>query len=444
MIQKTAFLVGRSLFGLCLFLTSAYCLFVYIPFTYRGLVTWNLVRWLGTAVKWHPLLYWLSLTMLIPTLKSDLRQPRVRRLASGLILFLSVGGILLLLKPLLSHLEPDALSYTWSMVSLFPLLWVAAIDYIRQGNATDWAPTNDDSHIALTTAFVTAGFLALLYAGITCLRFIWNGKAQMTGAEATFTIVWSVASHFAIFSVLFVAFKLTRRIAGGFSFGVKIEFLLCQLLATVLGTLVLRNIILRSVSFNGWMADLYAVTAAGCLVVYLGGASMRLLRSGERRSGLDLFLLPLLALVPRRGAPLFWRAMWLTMLAAAAYSLPVLIAPNDWVFVLQKIMVIGAWVASFCFFYSMTARPEQRTISALLLLLLASGGIAGYRLGELSRYHFSALPIATSWDAARALDTYADLDLSFQLSRGILNTELKFPTLSKATALTGSERGADA
>ncbi len=444
LIQNHGFWVGRLAFVLCLFMTSAYCLLVYIPFTYRGLVTWNLVPWLTSAVKWHPLLYWLSLALLIWTVKSDLRQGRGKRLAGGLILFLSASGILLLLRPLLTHLAPDALSYIWSIVSLFPLIWVAAIDHTHQGNTVDWTLTNDESHVNLTTAVATAGFLAVLYATISCLRFLLNGKAQMTGAEAAFAMLWSVASHLSIFIVLFAALKLVRRIAGGSTFGGKIEFLLCQLLATVFGALILRNVIFRSVSFTGWKADLYSVTASASLIIYLGGVSVRLRESGERRRGLELFLLPLLAMAPRRRSPLIWRATWLMLLVAGAYGLPVLVAPSDWVFDLQKLITLGVWVASFGFFYSMTARPGQRPLPAIALLLLAIGGIAGYRLCELSRYHFSALPIADNWDAARVLDAYADLDLSFQLSRDTLNTEIKFLTFTRAAALDSGERDADA
>jgi hypothetical protein len=159
-------------------MTSSYCLLAYIPFTYHWVIKCILVKWLPVFVKLHPFLYWLVLVMVGATLVPEFRRSRTRKLAWGFIIFHIAAGVMLLFIPLLSGLGNDNRSFCWSMISLFPLLWISAIDHAGHNRGRKWAPT-DDKHLTVSTAILAAVFLSLLYFGMSYLRFVSTDGIQL-------------------------------------------------------------------------------------------------------------------------------------------------------------------------------------------------------------------------------------------------------------------------
>jgi hypothetical protein len=118
----------RLAFGAFLLLTSVYCLLVWVPFSYFSFIRNPLVSWLPVFVSFHGLIYGALLTAVALTLIPDLRQVQTRRIAAAFLLLNAGAAVYLWRENALAALQPDFRSYIWSMLCLFPLLWLAAID----------------------------------------------------------------------------------------------------------------------------------------------------------------------------------------------------------------------------------------------------------------------------------------------------------------------------
>jgi hypothetical protein len=166
---------------------------------------------------------------------------------------------MLLFIPLLSGLGNDNRSFCWSMISLFPLLWISAIDHAGHNRGRKWAPT-DDKHLTVSTAILAAVFLSLLYFGMSYLRFVSTDGIQLRPSELLVASTWSLASHGLVFTFAFVAFELIRGFARRFARASEIEFLICNLLFAFVLAVLVRKMILSALTFNNHLADIFSVT----------------------------------------------------------------------------------------------------------------------------------------------------------------------------------------
>src|SRR5689334_4512192 len=81
------FIATRTAFAAFLVTTSAYCLLLYIPFTYFGFIHNPLLSWLPVFVRIHPWLYAVLLAAVLTTLRPDLSAPKTRKSAWAFLLF---------------------------------------------------------------------------------------------------------------------------------------------------------------------------------------------------------------------------------------------------------------------------------------------------------------------------------------------------------------------
>ena len=122
------FCTARLAFAAFLMLTSLYCLLVWVPFSNFSFIRNPPITWIPTFVQLHPLLYGLTLLAVAFTLGPDLRRKETRR-AALVFLLLNAGAFFYLWRRhSFANLEPDISSYVWSMFSLLPLAWLAALD----------------------------------------------------------------------------------------------------------------------------------------------------------------------------------------------------------------------------------------------------------------------------------------------------------------------------
>jgi hypothetical protein len=435
-------LLARLLFGLYVLMTSFYCLLAYIPFTYQWVVNCTLITWLPTFVKAHPYVYWVVLAGVAATIAPSITLPKTRRLTIGFIAFHIIAGAALLVRPLLSNLSNDDRSFVWSLASLFPLVWLAAIDYASQGK-DGWAEADNREHLSLSTVLSSSAFLTLLYMALFYFRFFARGAVELRQSELIVAVFWTLASHLCLFVILFVVLKLTRALSDRFKNPVRAEFLICNLLVALAGFLVVRTLVLSSLSFNNNLANLFSVIFSFSATAFLSGLSLKLTRTRAVKApgGLALTMLPILMLMPRRKTSWFVRAAWAVGLALAACLVPLNVAMMDWDFLIQKLSVIAVWVIAFSFFYSQTAKLDIKRLSVAALLTLGVVSLGAYKVFELSRFHLPALLNDSQLDVNLAVEGYADYDLSFKIARGILEPNLKLFNSASAQA-DGGETGA--
>ncbi|MGH9829840.1 MAG: sulfatase-like hydrolase/transferase, partial [Blastocatellia bacterium] len=98
-------------------------------------------------------------------------------------------------------------------------------------------------------------------------------------------------------------------------------------------------------------------------------------------------------------------------LCAAAYSIPALIGPTDWDFVLQKISVVAVWggVIGFVRWSGFRIGHKSAKIWAVAVLIVGLAGFAPYKLG------------AVTPDGNDVLDRYAGWDISFKTASAVLS-----------------------
>jgi hypothetical protein len=270
-------------------------------------------------------------------------------------------------------------------------------------------------------------------------RFFAKGAVELRQSELVVAEFWTLASHLCLFVALFVLLKLIRALSSRFKNPVRIEFLACNLLVALIGFLVLRSLVLSSLSFNNGLVNLFSASFSVSVTTFLSGLSLKLdrTRAAKASGGLALTMLPLLMLMPGRKASWFARAAWTAGLALVAYLVPLNVEMMDWDFLIQKLSIIAIWVVTFSFFYSQTAKIEIRKLSVAALLAIGVVSVGAYKVCELSRYHLPDLLNDSQLDVNLAVEGYADYDLSFKIARGILEPNLKFFHSASAQADAG-------
>ena len=415
-VRRTSFVVARLCFCAFMLVTAAYCLLAYIPFTYQWVINYNLVGWLPGFVKCHPYLYWLALVMVAATLVPDLRRGETRRLAVGFLLGHAAVGVGLVLRPVLSGIENDGISFIWSVAWLFPLLWLGAIDYVAKAGEIRWTAVAERDSQVLLAACLTAVFLSALYASLFCVRLVRNGSDAFPTSDKLIAFSVSVASHLFAFALLFASLKLINSISRRFSRGAKVEFLLCHLLAAGFSAVVIRKTILPAIAFNNGLAALYSLAAGLSIAVFLMGLSLRLHRSEEQVSrGLRMALGPIT--LPGLSSH-YGIALWAALAWLFAWAVPAAAAMKDWDFLLQKLSAIAIWPISFAAFYTLTSRARNRQFNTAVVMLIAASAFAIYKQVDASRLRLPFLNGATI-DMSAALERYSAYDVSLRVIREI-------------------------
>src|SRR6266404_1658430 len=437
-VPRALFLLSRLCLCAFLLVTSAYCLLAYIPFTYQWVIKCTLVKWLPVFVSVHPFLYWAVMALVALTLAPDLRNARTRRLSIGFIAVHAVAGVVLLFHPLLSNLSNDDQSFCWSLISLFPLLWIAAIDFTAHGREREWGQA-DGGHLTFSTATLAAIFLSMLYADVFYLQISSAGGVHLRSSEALVVVSWSLASHLLVFTLAFIVLRSIRIIAGRFASASKIEFWICSFLIALTLSLLVRKTILSALTFNNRLADVFSVVVSFCLITLMCGLSLRLRRASEANitDGFGPTLAPLVLV--RHGIKSRWpvRLVWIGLIALLAYAIPAAVATRDWDFLMQKLGVVTIWTATFAIFYAAPRRDRKRQYSFVGLLLIAAVSVGWYIILGSSTSLWPALLRDEQLDVGATLERYANYDLSFKLARDLLHPNLNLFPSARANPAEG-------
>ncbi|MFZ0751101.1 MAG: hypothetical protein WAM70_17185, partial [Pyrinomonadaceae bacterium] len=172
--SRVAFLLSRIAFGFFIFVTAFYCLLFYIPFSRQTLFGWDVVPVLSLFAKYHALLFFLVALPVCLTLFPYLKERDLRRPAIGFMATMISLGALLSFHPLLSGLPPDERSFIWSLISPFPLWWIAALDW--RSKSTKQSPSSERvARLRFTDAVMIALCISSVYFGIFAVRYVLFG-----------------------------------------------------------------------------------------------------------------------------------------------------------------------------------------------------------------------------------------------------------------------------
>jgi hypothetical protein len=393
------FCVSRIAFASFLLLTSVYCLLVWVPFSYFGFIRYPLMSWIPLFVRLHASIYAGVLIAVGLTQISSLRRRETRTAVSGFLALNCAAVVCLWRNHTLARIEPGLPSYIWSLLSLFPLLWLAALD-VREIRSTERGSRKEAGQFITATA---AGIIVTLAFGLTSwLRAVHDGNAQGS------LLILGLAASFCLHIVLFTAIGLTldclawvsRRTA---SFSERTNHVLTGLLAWFLIFQFLDKIILPTISFEGLLASIFAAVVAFVLVLFT--ASLHLGFSKHRP-------------VDMRSKAFTGRmfAFGTAIIFPLAYGIPLVLGRTDWDFVLQRIAVIALWLLAWRLVCgsSVVVYPKVLRIAAMGVAVAALVGYISYARSAL----YNPYPTAR-WQSV--LDDYSGIDLSFKTAGDIFS-----------------------
>ena len=411
--------VSRILLAVVSMLASLYCLIAFVPFTYQQVIQGNLLPDLTAVIRFYGLLHWLALAVLGWSMYPDLLQRRTRITAATFLGADALFGLFLLLHPVLPGLQSDRSSLVWSCIFLLPLLWVGLIDWWAAFNAVDWHDSEAGDGRLFRASIACGTFVALLYSAITYARSLHGSDGAFALQTIWRVLAFNVASHLLIFMALFLILCLLIGFSRLFPKSSRIEFVVGLALATALGAIAVKRIVLSGLSLTGDTATFYSVLFAVTLAGLFSGMSLRLFSANRRpvRNGLVLLFAPFAP-----GGIISWptRALCIVFLTVMGSLLAIKTSAFDWNYLLQEVSVLLIWSVSFACFYAMVGEGDPSTNKTIFLVLAAMAVLGGYKYVEASTAT-RARGSSAQGSISSVLEHYAGRDISFKLARLVLS-----------------------
>ena len=399
-------------------LTCVYCLLYFMPFTYVQLLESELVPALVFFEHAHAWLFLPVAWLMDVSVRHANARSTTRLLQRGFRVAMVAGGALLLIRPVLPHLENNLSAFIWSQVALVPLLWVAGIDLVATRGRGRWSKTPAGESRLLISAGMAAMFSWVISTAVAIAR---PGIAtSLTAAELGVAAAWSFSAHLILFLGVCTCLLLLRGIAALSRQPARVEALLLAFLSIVFLAGVIHGTVFAGLAFTGGFADVAAATLAGALVVSLVGLNARH-RLDEDEPLSDGFALVFGAVTPvgERSTSFAW--VWLSLVGVSAWLLMTSLAPIDWNFLLQRLCMVAVWVAAFAAFHAMI-RGHAHTLQGLVVSAIIPLGALGIFRGasappavegvveRYTGYDVSA-GLLRSWLQPRAANTESDVEL---------------------------------
>jgi uncharacterized membrane protein len=350
--------LARILFATVVTLASMYLLLANVAVANQWIVRSPIFGWIPTVVRWFPAVYFVAALMMVAALILRRRSSRVWIFA---VAQLALVGCLQYFA-VLAHAVPGTTTLVWSLLILGSLIWAAVIDLAAA------EPSESATHVArgfsIRGAIIAA---AVVVAG----HFLLGPAREFFGAGANEVHRWdmlamlplSFLGHVALFLLFYVIAVVVSRIAESIWRPEIRPIAALHLIIAIFGFILLRQIVLPSLLFTGWQANLYALVLPFALSFYVAAARTALRDRNETETR-------------RRVREWQVAAVCFAGIAAVAYALSHAVPIFDWNFLFQKLGVFCVWVAVF-YLCQRLSRPEPNSILYVAVALVL--GIAGMR-----------------------------------------------------------------
>jgi hypothetical protein len=398
----------KIIWGIYLVLTSVYCLLAFLPYTYFALIKAPAYSWMPWFAHQHRPLY--GVTLLAAALASQ--SGKKTRSAGPLFGVLTVGGIYLAFRPFMPTLQNTWTAYWWSLIALLPLIMTAAWDLHQHWPVAE-EEHKDISLLEYSTGVLVAIAVALIYAAGTVV----HGYAEKTplkfGLGSLEIAAWSLLSHVLVAIIVISALNLIRLATRRSRRPTSLRLLLNGIGIALVIAVVLDHFLASALSFESWAAHLYAVLFAVALTLFFGYLVLPFLSTAgsstrSSKSSLRSMLMPVTV-----------------VLSALAMVMPTLIGGGDWNGVQQSTFTIFFWIMlSFCV-YTLRPHRQRYSVATTLAVLLLAGFT--YKALQATDIFWARALGSTDDDVARAMETYAGQDTSFQLAHHILGNAREMP-----------------
>ena len=396
----------KVFFGAYFALTSLYCLLAFLPYTYYSLIKSPAYAWMPWFARHHDLLFWVAVFA---------AAAAFRPLKKSVAYFACFGvlgclGIFLAVRPFLAVVESNRSAYFGSLMALWIVIFVVSL-FGFQGSAREENEGRIDAHLSFTTGISLAAGAALLSVAGAHLRNYSDTRVLSFPVSDIYLTFWSVLSHILVAIVLVSVLNLIRIGAAKSSRPRAVRWSLFGLL--IFGSLWALSVrfLENALSFEGWLAHLYAASLATALTL-LGFSTARpfLVRDGLELRSSSTPKKTLLMVIP-------------VVFAIFAVALPTLIGGRDWNGFYTGTFTLLFWIIlCFCLLRLWPhpgAYPIKTIAAALLLSLLSYRALAATDI-------FWAKPLGeTGEDIQRSVENYAERDVSFNMAYHMLGNGLR-------------------
>jgi glucan phosphoethanolaminetransferase (alkaline phosphatase superfamily) len=394
-------------FGCLFLLDSFFFVLSYATFDFFGARNSPFFSWLRQLSFIMQMLYFPALCAALLCIEMGRERERARRLAfffviaqlaAGAVLVLvqskaGLYGCALLFGPVVQKLLGSVDPYIQAVAGLIPLAWISAIHIRTSFRATGSQAISNT--MRLSSFLMAALAVSLLYLGAARMR--------LASSDQPFTLPalsFSVASHLAVFALIFVVLQWIRLAASRSSNPGLVQFALRAVVAWILMAILVRKIVFALLSFNDYLANLYAAIFSLTFVVFIAGLVLKI---KEQRALMEAAREPV-ARGPASWTGAAWAGASCALVAAVGlfYIFAIKFAAVDWEHILS---CVAALLISSCilWFFLAVRRPVRNcgTIFLLLLSLVTLGALAGLQR------------IALRERLAGELEQYSDYDPSF-------------------------------
>ena len=391
----------RLLFAAFILLTSVYCLLLYIPFAYLGFLRDPAMNWIFVFVQFHAAAYSVLLAGVALSLVPAMRAEKTRVSAIGFVLLNAVFCAYQLAGHGLATVTPNIFSFLWSMVTLFPLVWLMAIDLQSTDHKTLWANYDDLEPLDLGTSLVAAVAVTAAFA-VTGVLLEFTHAKHVRLADSLGAFAASLLFHAAIFSTFGIGAYLLAQVCRRVPWPRPAYAIASWLVCWILCAQVLRAIVLPSISFEGSLANFFSIVFAGCVLFVVFGIM------AKARDVVDK-----LGLRRTSGLSPVWRgAAVVAILCTSAYAIPVVFGTRDWDFVLQKTSVLLLWAfaaAAFCW-AGLRWRIKRGAIAIAVVVIIVACDAAVLK----------AVSAGAQSGWSDSLESYAGNDISFKTAYAVV------------------------
>lgn len=391
----------KVFWGVYLALTSLYCLLAFLPYTYYALIKAPAYSWVPWFVRHHALLFWMAWA----AAAAAYRSCKSRATYFACFGILAFAGIFLSVRPFLAAIESNRTAFWGSLVALWAIILVVILCGL-EGAAEAENEGPRDSHFSYATGILLAVGIAVLGMAGAQIKSYSDTRALALHVNDIYLTFWSGVSHVLVAVILISILNLIRIAALKTSHQRAVRWGLLGLLVFGFLWALSARFLENALSFEGWLAHLYAASLAAALTLLgFSIAQPFLLAHGLDSGGSSARHTTLLIVVS-------------VLLALVAVALPTLVGGGDWNGLYQGTFTLLFWIIlSLCVFRlrPSPAKYPVKTVAAAVLLSLLS-----YKALQATDI-FWAKPLgATDDEIQRSIANYAASDVSFNMAYRLL------------------------
>jgi hypothetical protein len=408
-LRKWSKVALKLLWGGYLALTSLYCLLAFLPYTYYALIKAPAYPWVPVFVGHHALLFWMACL----GAAFAFWPPRLRPLYLTAFGIAACVGTFLAGEPFLADLQSDRKAYWGSIAALWLLILIVALCGLdrpeRKRNQEAASATKNTQHLSLHFPYGTAVWLAMGIAIVTTaathLKTIADARAWQWHAADFYVALWSVVTHVIVAILLVSVANLVRSAASRTSQPEKVKWILFNGLIFGGFWVLFLRFLENALSFEGWLAQLYAASLAAALTLLGFSVARPFLAPGESTT----------ALSPTK--KIIFGAICVAFVLTAL-AMPTLLGGGDWNGFYEGAFTLLFWIGLSVAVFRLWPRRDSYQLRSIFAVLVLS--VVAYKALGTTQMVW-AKPLGTTEDEIqRKIENYAVQDVSFNLTNRLL------------------------